>query len=202
MNFFLSNLFIVALFILSDDAVAQNPVSMNDEQSAKKFYTQCMNDMMDSMMQQASTVSVDIDFLQQMIAHHKGAIVMADYEIKHGNDKEMIQLAKSILSEQSAEVKMMNVWLKSSLSKSAIPNEYKKNMDASMNKMMSNIMVGDTTNDEDKIFASIMIPHHEAAIDMARAVILYSSTQQVTAYAKQLISNEQIEVEQMLAFIK
>lgn len=202
MKFFLSNIFIAALFILSDNVIAQNSFSMNDGQSAKKFYMQCINDMMNSMMQQASTVSVDVDFLQQMIAHHKGAIAMANYEINHGDNKEMIQLAKSILNEQSSEVKMMNVWLKTSQSKSAIPREYKTAMDASMNKMMNNMIVDDTTNDEDKIFAAIMIPHHEAAIDMARAIMLYSANQQVTAYAKQLISNEQIEVEQMLAFIK
>jgi uncharacterized protein (DUF305 family) len=202
MKFFLSNIFLAVLFILSDSIVAQNSVGNNDAKSAKKFYKQCMNNMMDNMMQQASTVSVDVDFLQQMIAHHKGAIAMADYEIKHGKNKEMIQLAKSILNEQSAEVKMMNVWLKASSSQSTIPKEYKTTMDVSMNKMMNDIMVDTIADDPDKIFASIMIPHHEAAIDMARAVMLYSSNQQVTAYAKQLISNEQIEVEQMIAFIK
>ncbi|MEO5998907.1 MAG: DUF305 domain-containing protein [Chitinophagaceae bacterium] len=64
-------------------------------------------------------------------------------------------------------------------------------------------MMNDTINDnEDKIFAAIMIPHHNAAIDMARAMLEYSSDKLIVAFSKQLISNEQIEIEQMFAFIK
>ncbi len=171
--------------------------------SAQNFYMQCMNDMMDSMQQQSSTVSPDIDFLQQMIAHHKGAIAMANYEIIHGNNKEMIQLAKSILYEQSSEINMMQLWLKTPLKQSIVPEKYTQAMNVSMNKMMDDMMM-DSGNDynNDKAFASTMLPHHVAAVDMAKVIMMYSSNEQVTSFAKQLISNEQIEIEQMLAFIK
>jgi uncharacterized protein (DUF305 family) len=171
--------------------------------SAQNFYMQCMNDMMDSMQQQSSAVSPDIDFLQQMIVHHKGAIWMANYEIIHGKNKEMIQLAKSILYEQSSEINMMQLWLKTPLKQSIVPEKYTLAMNVSMNKMMNDIMM-DPGNDynNDKAFALIMLPHHVAAVDMAKVIIMYSSNEQITSFSKQLISNEQIEIEQMLAFIK
>jgi uncharacterized protein (DUF305 family) len=171
--------------------------------SAQNFYMHCMNDMMHSMQQQSSAVSPDIDFLQQMIVHHKGAIWMANYEIIHGKNKEMIQLAKSILYEQSSEINMMQLWLNTPLKHSSVPGKYTQAMNTSMDKMMDDMMMDSGKNyDNDKAFASTMLPHHAAAVGMAKVIMLYSSNEQVTSFAKQLISNEQIEIEQMLAFIK
>lgn len=196
----------ILFFLFANTLIAQKQEALqkeNDDFFAKSFYMHCMNNMMDSMDQQASTLSPDIDFLKQMIAHHKGAIEMAKYEMVHGTNSNMIQLAKSIFYEQSSEVNMMNLWLKKSLTKSSsVPENFKAAMSASMSKMMNDIMKDTINAGEDKIFAAIMIPHHDAAIDMAKVMLAYSSDTQIIAYSKQLISNEQIEVERMLAFIK
>ncbi|MEO8763567.1 MAG: DUF305 domain-containing protein [Ginsengibacter sp.] len=206
MKFYIpGSLFIIVFFLFTNEIIAQkNQTEQKDHDnlSAKNFYMQCMENMMDSMHKQSSILSPDIDFLSQMIAHHKGAVEMAKYEIVHGNNSEMIQLAKSILYEQSSEVNMMNLWLKIPLPKSSIPDNYKAAMSASMNRMMVDMMIDTINAEEDRIFATIMIPHHNAAIDMARVMLEYSSNNQIVAFSKQLISNEQIEVEQMLAFIK
>jgi uncharacterized protein (DUF305 family) len=72
----------------------------------------------------------------------------------------------------------------------------------SMMVMMKNMPFNDKLTDVDKAFAMVMIPHHQAAIDMAITLIKHSTSEQVSMFARQLISAEQIEIEQMYAFIK
>ena len=47
-------------------------------------------------------------FLEQMIVHHEGAIMMAELEIANGANPAAIELAGAIISGQSAEVATMN----------------------------------------------------------------------------------------------
>ncbi|PZF72696.1 DUF305 domain-containing protein [Taibaiella soli] len=173
------------------------------DKSDRAVYLSMMDKMMDQMMKQSSTVSPETDFLQQMIPHHQGAIEMAGYEISHGKDFEMIQLAKSIQAEQQTEVQLMNTWLHSpSILKSSVPKGYAKEMQHTMDVMMETMMHDQATKTGDYAFAQIMIPHHQAAIDMAKVVLKYASDPTVTAFAKLLISNEQVEIEQMSSFTK
>lgn len=46
-------------------------------------------------------------FLNQMIAHHEGAIMMATTETTDGKDPKAVQLSKEIVSAQEAEIKEM-----------------------------------------------------------------------------------------------
>lgn len=52
-------------------------------------------------------------YLNQMIEHHQGAIVMAQKEIENGQFPDAIAMAKSIASSQQAEIDTMNQILKS-----------------------------------------------------------------------------------------
>lgn len=46
-------------------------------------------------------------FLEQMIEHHEGAIDMAEEQLDEGEDPEMLALAETIVSSQSAEIAEM-----------------------------------------------------------------------------------------------
>jgi uncharacterized protein (DUF305 family) len=54
----------------------------------------------------------------------------------------------------------------------------------------------------DRAFARVMIPHHQAAIDMAKVIIKFTKDHQTNAFAKSIISSEKIEIEQMSAYLK
>ncbi|QCO57837.1 DUF305 domain-containing protein (plasmid) [Pseudorhodobacter turbinis] len=53
----------------------------------------------------------DVAFACGMIAHHQGAIDMAQVLLDHGDDPEMIKLAKEIMDAQVGEIELMKNWL-------------------------------------------------------------------------------------------
>jgi len=59
----------------------------------------------------ATGVEFDKLFLQQMIAHHQGAIEMAEVEIGRGQNPATLALAESIKSGQTAEIAQMQQML-------------------------------------------------------------------------------------------
>ncbi|GAA3823884.1 DUF305 domain-containing protein [Cellulomonas soli] len=50
---------------------------------------------------------VDRRFLELMIAHHEGAITMAEQELAEGTDADALQLASTIIDDQSTEITTM-----------------------------------------------------------------------------------------------
>jgi uncharacterized protein (DUF305 family) len=46
-------------------------------------------------------------FLEQMIAHHEGAIDMAEQELENGTDPDVLELARTIVATQTEEITLM-----------------------------------------------------------------------------------------------
>ncbi len=171
--------------------------------SSRNIYLLMMDTMMVKMDHAPVTSIPDFDFIAEMMPHHQGAIEMAKYEIRFGKNKAMIQLAKSILAEQTNDIQVMKSMTNKlpPIAKKA-DKSFSNAMGQSMRVMMKNMPSNEQLTDVDRSFAMVMIPHHQAAINMAIALIQYSASNQVSTFAQQLISQEQIEIEQMSAFIK
>jgi uncharacterized protein (DUF305 family) len=58
-------------------------------------------------LRDASGVDVSRLFLEQMIAHHEGAVQMAETQIAEGGNADAIALAREIASAQAAEIQQM-----------------------------------------------------------------------------------------------
>ena len=191
------------LFLLTQVAGAQHQGKSHPGSGIpdKNAFLAIMDSMMVKMEVASTNGSPEVAFIRQMIPHHEGAIAMAIYEIKHGQNFSMVQLAKSILAEQTLELQKMQGWLKQAKNKEGKnPAEFINSLNQTMGIMMKNIPAAAMLGDTDQAFARIMIPHHQAAVDMAKVVLRYATEKQVQAFAKQIISAQQVEIEQMRSF--
>jgi|TARA_A100000171_G_C2042840_1_gene101317 uncharacterized protein (DUF305 family) len=75
------------------------------ENMAKMMVT--MPAMHEGMMNE----DADVAFACGMIAHHQGAIDMAQVVLDHGDDPQMRALAEEIIEAQVAEIEQMTTWL-------------------------------------------------------------------------------------------
>ncbi len=66
---------------------------------------------MPTMEQGMMNEDPDVAFACSMIAHHQGAIDMAQVLLDHGDDPEMIKLAEEIVQAQVGEIELMTNWL-------------------------------------------------------------------------------------------
>ncbi|MGL6269754.1 MAG: DUF305 domain-containing protein [Chitinophagaceae bacterium] len=174
-----------------------------NQQKIKHAYLLMMDSMMLKMDTVTLTTSLEHNFLLQMIPHHQGAVSMAKYQLENGRDPEMLQLAKSILAEQQYEIQEMNKML-SLLSDITIIDigKYKTEMDKTMIKMMHTMpSSNETLNNIDMNFAGIMLPHHQAAIDMSLALLLMNPNKLLTNLASKIIAQQELEVAQMKDYI-
>jgi len=53
----------------------------------------------------------DRAFLEQMIAHHRMAVEMAQMELQMGTDPELRAMAETMIEDQQAEIELMQGWL-------------------------------------------------------------------------------------------
>jgi hypothetical protein len=67
---------------------------------------------------------------------------------------------------------------------------------AAMNKMMAGMAIK-SSNDVDRDFASMMIPHHQGAIDMAEAELRHGHNEQLRRIAQEIIVDQQQEIAAM-----
>jgi uncharacterized protein (DUF305 family) len=68
--------------------------------------------------------------------------------------------------------------------------------ETAMTKMMADMKVA-PTGDVDSDFVAMMIPHHQGAIDMARAQLRYGTNEQVRRIAQEIIVTQQEEIAAM-----
>lgn len=69
-----------------------------------------MKNMDMAKMNQMSGNSFDLEFINQMIPHHEGAIVMAREALTKAEHAEIKTLANEIIKSQEAEIKQMLTW--------------------------------------------------------------------------------------------
>ncbi|GAB4045518.1 hypothetical protein GCM10028810_18590 [Spirosoma litoris] len=184
-------------------AHAQHTHHIQPATSNKNVYLTMMDTMMLQMDKAPTGNSPVAAFLHQMLAHHQGAIAMARYEITNGHNREMIQLAKSILIEQQSEVEQMRLWLKQIRADTTFqPAAFDAAMKQSMALMMNSLPPNEALSDTDRAFAAVMKPHHQAALDMAKVALQFSHEPVIGAYARGLMASQQIEIDQMTNYLR
>jgi uncharacterized protein (DUF305 family) len=84
---------------------------MANMNEAQKGYMQAMMKMHGPMMAAHMIKDSDVAFICGMIAHHQGAIDMADVVLKTGDNAEAKRMAEKTKKEQGQEIAEMKEWL-------------------------------------------------------------------------------------------
>ncbi|MBJ3816712.1 DUF305 domain-containing protein [Shimwellia pseudoproteus] len=105
---------ILTLALATPLASFAQEMAAHDHQSpspASQEYMAGMDKMHQDMMAGMQESDPDKAFAKGMIAHHQGAIAMAETELKYGKDPEMRKLASDIIRAQKGEIAQMQHWL-------------------------------------------------------------------------------------------
>lgn len=73
---------------------------------------------------------------------------------------------------------------------------------ASMDKMHMAMGTIERSRNDDVDFVRLMLPHHQAAVDMARIQLLYGKDPQMRGLAQKIITDQQSEIALMQRWLK
>ena len=152
--------------------------------------------------------TIDKHFIEQMIPHHEGAIAMANLALQKAKHPEIKTLATAIIAAQTTEIQSMNGWYQDWFG-SAVPKVSTGMMGGGMMSQNGMHMGGqedmtalENASDFDKAFIEEMIPHHQLAIMMANMLQSGTNRPEMQQLAKNIISSQSKEIQQMQAWYK
>jgi uncharacterized protein (DUF305 family) len=136
----------------------------------------------------------DAAFIDSMIVHHEGAIIMANQALEQAERPEVQELANAIISAQESEIGQMKEWRTSWYPDLAETT----GMDMDMGPM--EVPAGDEPFDQR--FIQAMIPHHEGAITMAQDALQNAEHQEIKDLAEEIITAQEAEIAQMRQWLQ
>jgi uncharacterized protein (DUF305 family) len=182
----------------SNSTLAQNSDAMNSSMKSGGM----MNHNMDIGPADAN---YDLRFIDSMIPHHQGALVMAQEVLQKSKRPELIKLAKSIITEQNKEIAQMKQWRKQWYPKaSATPIMWHSEMKHEMamtaehkQSMMMSMSLGKADAGFDRRFLDAMIPHHQGAVTMSKDSLQKSQRPELQKLAQRIVTSQQSEIDLM-----
>lgn len=132
----------------------------------------------------------DRAFLSGMIAHHEGAVDMADQLLNAPRDQvdpKVARWARAISKAQAEEIMDMQAMLRTmgGMDKAA----YK-----AMKSQMDDMMDQGKGLDPNVRFVALMVPHHADAVEMALPALIYSDSRKVADLALNIIDEQTEEI--------
>ena len=152
----------------------------------------------------------DVQFAQEMIAHHQQALDMAKMVPGKSTNPKVTDLAKRIEGAQDPEIKTMTAWLSkwgASPTASSMPGmDHGSTGHGSGTGMMTAdemAKLGQATGAEfDRMWMEMMIKHHQGAIEMSKTHIEKGSNAESKKLAQDIITAQQAEITEMQGLLK
>lgn len=145
-----------------------------------------------------ATAPYDLQFIDMMSKHHRGAIDMAKMAQGKIERSGLKELVKRIPIDQQKEIDQMKSWRDQWHPGAAIAeNMNMPGMTAGMNMDMSHMQSMNAEHDFDAMFIDMMVPHHERAVAMSRDAIGKAEHQEIKTLAQQIIDAQPKEIDQM-----
>jgi len=145
----------------------------------------------------------DLQFIDQMIVHHQGAIMSSEHMVADSERPELRRLAENIQRSQSEQIEQMRAWREQWYPDAEPTSEMMDStqMEGMMGEghMQEEMTGGDTT---DSMFLRMMIPHHQSAIDMSEQALERAEHPELRGLAQQIIDEQTAEIGLMEGYLE
>jgi uncharacterized protein (DUF305 family) len=148
----------------------------------------------------------DLQFIDQMIPHHEGALMSSEHMISNSERPELRQLYENIQKSQSEQIEQMQEWRKEWYPDAGRPSEMmgEEQMGGMMNNgMMDGSMQGMMGGDAlDTMFLKMMIPHHQTAVEMADEGLSKAEHPELRDLAQEIREEQSSEIQLMQGYLE
>ena len=153
--------------------------------------------------------SFDVQFIDMMVPHHQGAVAMAQIAQQRGERTEIKQMAEAVIGAQEGEIGQMKAWRRAWAGSDRTPPMERMPMvpgmgghggshgTSTMNMAEDVERLRSAPDPFDHAFIDAMIPHHQSAIDAAKAAGTQAQRPEIKQLATAIISDQQREIAQM-----
>ena len=167
-------------------------------------YLNRFNSILDRMIQDMTNArlgnSISVNFMTQMIPHHRAAIEMSQNLLQYTTNIPLQNIALQIVSEQNKSIENMKSIIGTCGQFSNSPQEldaYQRGMDQIMDTMFSEMEHACAVNNINVSFIHEMIPHHQGAIRMSELTLKASICPQLPPILHAIITSQKRGVMQM-----
>jgi len=152
----------------------------------------------------SSYTTADVEFMQGMIVHHYQAFLMSEMATARTNNQTILDLAGRIDVSQTDEINFMKSWLDDRAQSIPDPAMHNHTNDHKMMGMatpeqMSQLEASNSI-DFDRLYLSLMIKHHDGAIDMVERLSEFPGSAydpQLYEFVTDLENDQEVEIERM-----
>jgi uncharacterized protein (DUF305 family) len=187
----------------SDSSTNIDNMNHDMNASGNSEHDQMMTKMDTDMKAVKLTGDFDLDFASMMIPHHQSAVDMSEMYLPKAKDEKIKAMAQNIINSQKKEIEDLKTMItnhKPSVKKETADaghgaGGHNELMDA-MNMMMAKMKAMQMSGDVDKDFVSMMIPHHQSAVDMAENEISHGKHVEMKKFAQSVIEGQSKEIKE------
>lgn len=180
-------------------AASSAPVHPDRPSAGDRSMMAAMQSMKPVTARTKLTGDIDRDFMTMMIPHHDAGITMSQAQVRYGKHPQLRKMAAGDVKDQRKDNASMHQYLRgwrvatkpvaSGSPSTAMLNDMRE-MDAATARMKM-------TGNQDRDFIEMMIPHHEAAIEMARTEMQSGRDARVKKVAKGIFDGQSKDVKDM-----
>ena len=198
----MKNLLLLMMLVVSTASYGQQAKMLMSESTSEKGDSKKVMMLMHMPMMEQKfqmTDNPDVDFLYNMIPHHKGAVVSSEEYLKTGKNKMVRKLASNIIKAQNKEIAEFNKVITELKKKSTMYDKkavakVSKDSQKAMKDMMKIMSAVKMTGDIDKDYIMGMMPHHQGAIDASKLILTITTDETIKEIANRIIADQEKEI--------
>lgn len=168
-------------------------------------FKEILKTMIEKMTTAPLNDSISHNFIVQMIPHHEAAIEMSKNVLKYTDNKELTEIAKGIITEQTKSIKNMKKILDEC---SGLTNpcqtvkDYTFNTNNIMKTMFSGMKSAYTSNRINCNFMREMIPHHMGAVRMSKNALRFNICHELVPILNAIIKSQEKGICEMKSLLQ